>query len=78
MYDPVTGIGYSASTYEEHLLYEKLGYTHTAPVLSTGTSAGGSSFGTGDVVSTGTTSTTTSTTTTTTTTPASTGSGYSY
>ena len=64
MYDPVTGIGYSANTYEEHLLYESLGYVHTRPTVSAGTSASGSSFGAGGIVSTGTSGSTSTTTTT--------------
>ena len=67
MYDPVTGIGYSANTHEQHLLYQELGYTHTPPATSTGTTASGSSFGTGATVDTGTTATSSTTTTTTTT-----------
>ena len=78
MYDPVTGIGYSANTYEEHLLYESLGYVHTRPTVSAGTSASGSSFGAGGIVSTGTSGSTSTTTTTTPSTPSSGGSGYSY
>tara|TARA_A100001011_G_scaffold381970_1_gene451117 strand:+ start:1027 stop:3177 length:2151 start_codon:yes stop_codon:yes gene_type:complete len=78
MYDPVTGIGYSANTHEQHLLYQELGYTHTPPATSTGTTASGSSFGTGATVDTGTTATssTTSTSTSTSTSSAPSYSGY--
>jgi len=73
MYDPVSGIGYAANTYEEHILYQQLGYTHTAPE-TTSTVNTGQAFGaatvtdTGTATGTGTTTTTTPTTQTTTTT----------
>ena len=29
MYDPKTGKAYKAKSYEEHMKYKKMGYTHT-------------------------------------------------
>jgi len=31
MYDPKTGKGYEAKTYEDHLKMKKMGYTHENP-----------------------------------------------
>ena len=31
MYDPKTGKGYEAKTYEDHMKMKKMGYTHEAP-----------------------------------------------
>ncbi len=31
MYDPETGIGYTANTYQDHLYYDSLGYVHDKP-----------------------------------------------
>jgi hypothetical protein len=69
MYDPVTGIGYPANTYEQHIIYQQLGYTHSAPTAATTAGASGSSFGEATVTptTTGVAQTTTTTTTTTTT-----------
>ena len=51
MYDPVTGQGYMANTFQDHLYYQSLGYVHDAPVpVDPGLGGGdgsGSSSGTG-------------------------------
>lgn len=77
MYDPVSGIGYAANTYEEHILYQQLGYTHTAPA-TTSTVNTGQAFGAATVTDTGTATTTGSGTTAATSTTTYQTSGSSY